>query len=373
MRILSNPPPIGFSNRINIDGFGVIRVKIGLMSGRILSILGLISLPLLLGGQQSQITGPVSGYVFDTSARALRPVLGIPGASLFGSPVDFGFPVASVAVAPRQDAAFVTAADGTLHLFRFQANAPADLNFNGLANAPERVVFSPSGTAAALYRAGSVQIVSGLPDSAGIAATLALPAAPDSLALSDDGTALLVASGNTIELYSGAADLGMVTSTAGPSLAAFAPSSHDAAIVDRAGAGIVLFRNLTGTVAPQPLAASDDTIRSASALAFSNDGQQLLLTTSGSQAVATFDLATGLRGAISCMCAPATLARMGDVFRLNDLAQDAVWLLDARPATAGVTFVPAVAGSDAPVGTRRPRRPEAPIHGVRPLDASRAE
>lgn len=343
------------------------------MSARILSILGFISVPLLLCGQQSQITGPVSGYVFDTSARALRPILGIPGASLFGSPVDFGFPVTSVAVAPRQDAAFVTAADGTLHLFRIQSNTPADLNFNGLANAPERVVYSPSGTAAALYGAGSLQIVSGLPDSPSIAAALTLSAAPDALALSDDATALLVASGSNIELYNGAADLGMLTSTAGPALVAFAPSARDAAIVDRTGAGIVVFRNLTGTVAPQPLAASDDTIQSASALAFSTDGQQLLLAASGSQAVTTFNLATGARSAIPCLCTPATIARIGDLFRLNELAQDPVWLLDARPATAGVTFVPALAGSDAPAGTRRPRRPEAPIRGVRPLDASRAE
>ena len=327
-------------------------------------------MPLLLCGQQSTISGPVSGYVFDSSARVLRPILGIPGASLLGSPVDFGFPVTSVVVAPRQDTALVTTSDGTLHLFGMQTGGPVDLNLNGLTQSPERVVFSPAGTSAALYAHGAVQIVSGLPDSPAIAASLTLPGVPDALALSDDGTALLVASGTNIELFGGAADLGMVTATAGPALLAFAPSGHDAVIVDRSGAGVVVFRNLTGTIASQSVAPADDTIQSASAVAFSTDGQQLLLAGTASPAVTTFDLSAGVRGSIPCSCTPATLARMGDLFRLNELAQDPLWLLDARPATAGVTFVPALstaATSDAPSATRLPRRPAAPIRGVKPL------
>ena len=82
------------------------------MSARILCIISLIAGPLLLCGQQSQITGPVSGYIFDSAARGLRPVLGMPGASLLGDPLDFGLPLTSVSVAPRQDAALVTATDG---------------------------------------------------------------------------------------------------------------------------------------------------------------------------------------------------------------------------------------------------------------------
>lgn len=331
------------------------------MRARIFCIFSLICVPVLLSGQQSQISGPVSGYVFDSAAHGLRPILGIPGASLLGDPVDFGLQVASVSIAPRQDTALVTAADGTLHLFRTQSGAPVDLNLNGLANSPDRVAFSPSGSAAALYAGGSIQIISGLPDSAALAATLSLPTAPDALALSDDGAVLLAASGNTVELFAGAADQGALATTAGPALIAFAPSGHDAAVVDRAGAGIVLFHNLGGAADSQNLAPVDDTIQSGSALAFSTDGAQLLL--ASGQSVATFDLAAGARGAIPCGCTPSTLARMGDLFRLTELSQEPLWLLDARPATAGVTFVPALANHAPPV-QRRPVRPERPIRRV---------
>ena len=94
-----------------------IAARIGVMSARIICAVFLICLPGLVAAQTSQISGPVTGYTFDAAARGLRPILGIPGASLLGDPLNFGFEVASVAVAPHQDAAFVTAGDQTFHLF----------------------------------------------------------------------------------------------------------------------------------------------------------------------------------------------------------------------------------------------------------------
>jgi hypothetical protein len=346
---------------------GRIRDKINLMSARIFGLIPLISLPVFLPGQQSQIAGPVSGYVFDSSARGLRPILGIPGASLLGNPLDFGFEVASVSVAPRQDAAFVTGADGSFHLFRIQSGTPSEMTLNGMTGTPERVIFSPAGSAAALYAAGSIQVVSGLPDSPALAARLDLHALgiPNSLALSDDGAAVLASSGTLVELFGGAADLGKIADTGGSALVAFAAGGHDAAVADRAGAGLVLFRRLTGAMASQNVAPADDTIQAASALAFSGDGKLLLVANPAGQAVTTFDLVAGGRSDIACTCTPSTLTRMGDLFRLNEVGHDPLWLLDARPETAGVTFVPADAA--APV-RRRPTPPvRAPRRGTEPL------
>lgn len=337
------------------------------MSRRIFCISSLFFLPAWAPAQQAQIAGPVSGYVFDGAAHGMRPILGIPGASLFGDPISFGFPVASASVAPRQDAAFVTAADGTFHLFRIQSGASTELTLNGVAATPERIVFSPSGTAAALYRAGSIQIVGGLPDSAAIAASLDVSGSgtPNALALSDDGGALLLASGSSIELFAGAADLGKVADTAGPALVAFAPGRRDAAVVDGAGAGIVLYRNLTAATEPQTIAPADDTTGSSSALAFSPDGQTLIVANASSQSVTLFDLAAGARNAISCSCAPSALVRMGDLFRLGDLVQQQpLWVLDARPETAGIKFVPAAADAAAKPA---PRRTEPSRRGLKPV------
>lgn len=335
------------------------------MSTRIFRILALISLPAcLLPGQDSQIAGPVSGYVFDRAARGLRPILGIPGASIIGNPVDFGLEVSAAYVAPRQDAAFVTAADGTFHLFRIGAGKATELILNGLTGAPDRVVFSPSGMAAALYAGGAVQIVNGLPDSPAIAGGLDATAAglPGSIALSDDGAILLLASGNSVELFGGSGDLGKLTDAASAALVAFAPGRHDAAVVDPTGAGVVLFRNLAAASDSQVVAAPDDTIQSASALAFSADGSRLLLANSASQSVTAFDLTAGGRSAIACSCSPSTLVRVGDLFRLNDLGSEPLWLLDAQPDAPRVLFVPAVSTEirRQPKGIGFPRRPVVP-------------
>ena len=189
----------------------------------------------------------VSGYVFDGARREVRPILGIPGASTIGEALDFGFAVAAAYVAPRQDAALVTAADGTVHLFQIQSGSAVELVLNGFATAPERVVFSPSGTAAALYHSGSIEILNGLTHSPIVTTGFELTTAgvPKSMALSDDGALLLLASGRSVELFASRANLGVLAGTAGPAAVTFAPGTHDAAVADPLGAGIVWFRDLT--------------------------------------------------------------------------------------------------------------------------------
>jgi hypothetical protein len=178
----------------------------------------------VLQAQQSRVEGPVSGYVFDSSAQGLRPILGVPGASLFGKPVDFGFAISSAYAAPRQDAALVVAADGSLHVFALDRGTAAEQTIQNLVSSPQRVLFSPSGTSAAIFAGGSIEVVTGLPNSPGVSGGVDLPAGtvPDSLAVSDDGSVLLVSANQAIHLYGSFADMGKLMDTAGPAMVAFA-------------------------------------------------------------------------------------------------------------------------------------------------------
>ena len=208
---------------------------------------------ILAGGlafaQQGHIAGPVSGYVFDRAGRTLRPVVGVPGASVIGGPIDLGFPASNVWVAPRLDSAVAVAADGSLHFLRIDSGAAAELSFNGATIAPQSVVFSPSGSAAALFARNRATIITGLPDApvtAGtidLAAELARPSRLPSLhtvssAVSDDGAYLLRASGGKVILYGTG---GEHRTLADGVEAAFAPGAHKAAIADPSGAGVVVF------------------------------------------------------------------------------------------------------------------------------------
>lgn len=343
------------------------------MTTRVWRLFALISLPATwLAGQNTQLAGPISGYVFDRSARGLRPILGIPGSSLLGGPVDFGIETLSADVSPSQDTAFVTATDRTFHVFRMKSGTATELSLNGLVGVPDRIVFSPSGSSAALYQRGAIQIVSGLQGSPTVSAGLDVSAIttagiPGPLALSDDGTALLLSSGSSVELFSAGADLGKLTGTAGPALVAFAPGRLDAAVLDARGAGMVLFHNLNGAVDSQLVAPPDDTMQFASALAFSPDGQRLYLANTPGQSVIAFDLAAGARSTVACSCSPSALTRVGNMFRLNELGSDPLWLLDSQPDAPRVLFVPAMAETEA---KRQPAVIEAPRRPLRPLKGS---
>src|SRR5947209_2943880 len=191
--------------------------------------------------QQGQIDGPISGYVFDKPARALKPVLGIPGASVLGNPVQFNFPIAAAYVAPHQDAAIVLGADRVVHVFKLNAGAASEVAVNGISLTPDSVAFSPSGTAAALNAGGRVQLVTGLPDSPAPAGTVdargsqegALSVRPhphrsmaaEVMAVSDDGTILLVASDGLVRSLPSSGGGSTVLESAGAALVAFAPGS----------------------------------------------------------------------------------------------------------------------------------------------------
>ena len=316
------------------------------MTFRFLRTLALIPLAAwLLDAQTAQVNGPVTGFVFDQAARALRPILGLPGASTFGDPVALGYDLAAAYVSPRQDAALAVGTDGTLHFLRIDGGAVAEKQVDSLATSPDHVVFSPSGKGAAISAGGSIELLKGLPDSPMVAGGIDLSSGTklNSLALSDDGAVLLVSTGNAVRLFGSLSDMGKLMDTAGPALLAFAAGGHDAAVVHAAGSGITLFHDLTGAGGSQVLAPVDDTISASSALAFSADGKSLLVASSQGQSVTAFDLTAGARNSIACSCSPKTLAAMGNLFRLNELGADPVWLLDAQASQPRVLFVPALA------------------------------
>jgi DNA-binding beta-propeller fold protein YncE len=283
----------------------------------------------------------VAGYVFDRSARALRPILGIPGAWLVGDPLDLGLDLASAYVSPRQDSAVVVGADGSLHLFSLKSGAVAGRTCDGLSAVPERVAFSPSGTAVALYSAGTAQVIAGLPDAPALAGALDVSGAPGWLAISDDGALLLFAASGSVQLLGMAGENRKLMDAGDGALAAFAAGSHDAAVADPGGAGVVLFRDVAGASTQSVLALPDDGIAAPVGLAFSPDGRKLYLASSAARSVTVLDLATGDRSAIACDCAPAALVPMGNLFRLNELGTGPLWLLDAGSKGLRIVFVPA--------------------------------
>ena len=309
--------------------------------------------------QQGQVAGPVAGYVFDGTAHTVRPVLGIPGASVLGSSVALGYNVTSATISPKADSVLATAADGSLHLVALSSGQPTEVPLNGASANPSRVVFSPSGTAVALIGAGRAQVFNGLPSSPTLAGTMDLgnagtsqvqaaamqrgaPASPASMALTDDGSWLLAVSNGSAQLI-GAGGSHTIGSAGRGSLVAFAPGTHDAAILN-ARQSLTLVRNADSAATQQALVEGAG-VTGATGVAFSADGKSLYLAGAG-QAVTVFDLAGGTQTPVTCNCTATGLTRMGNVFRLNELGSGPLWLLDPTGSAPRIVFVPASTASE---------------------------
>jgi hypothetical protein len=303
-----------------------------------------------LCGQPGLVGGPVAGFVFDGAVAALRPILGIPGASTLGAPLDAGFALSWVTVAPHQDSAIAIDSNGALHLLRLGP---------GIAEAPcgacpataDAAVFSPSGTAVALYAAGRVQILTGLPDAPAPGASFQLVAPsrgarnvappPPGMALSDDGAWLLVSARGSADLFAANGGPRQLLRTGAFPLVSFAAGSHDAAVADSGRGTLTVIRDVAGASAEQSLAAPEG-LRYARALAFSSDGARLFLANPAQRSVAVIDIASGALKTAACDCAPSGLTVMGKVVRLNETGAGPLWLLDADGAAEPrVLFVPA--------------------------------
>ena len=134
---------------------------------------------------QSLIGLPSLGWVFDSEAKAIRPVSGLAMSAMLGGKANVAL---SLAVgSPEGTFALGVAADGGKVLVVRGGNA-AELV--GASVGPSRIVMSARGNAAAIYLedGNKVQVFNGLPGAPRLARELTLDEAPVSLAV-DDATA----------------------------------------------------------------------------------------------------------------------------------------------------------------------------------------
>src|SRR6185295_16234000 len=143
-------------------------------------------------------SGPVLGYVFDSNARKLRPLSGILGNAITGTPVEPGFGISSVLTLDANQAIVSTDATPELLILNLGTNPISTAAISGIAANPTQAAASFQGTAAAFYYAGAqhVLIVTGLPRKPAVVHTIDLSRLGRPLthmAVSNDGTLLVYA------------------------------------------------------------------------------------------------------------------------------------------------------------------------------------
>ena len=318
---------------------------------RFLYSLILIFLPLLPAGAQgmASVAGPSLGFAYDASLGAIRPIRGIPGAAILDDPIDAGFAFAAAAISPRQDYALALSADdGQVRLIRFQNGGLTALFVNNAMVSPDRMIFSPSGRAAVLYQqsSGRLQVLAGLPEAptAQDAGTLVFTGSQAGIAVSDDGALVLLASGgqdsDPVWLLAPGGNLLQLPLPGSSVAVSFRRDSHDALALTRTG-DLYLARNVDTSLDLRQVHAGDEQTSSPVAVQFSSNGARAY-TANATGTLAAFDLATGAANMVSCQCGPTGLQPLnsGMLFRLNEISNLPLLLLDGSGAAPRVWFVP---------------------------------
>lgn len=326
-----------------------------------------------LAAQTSSVTGPVTGLVFDAHARAIRPMLGIPGASYLGDPLADAIDLASVSPDGRLA---VAATDAGLFLLRgLETGSPVWVRLAAAGN-PELIAWNRTSTAVATYSGGYLRLWTRLKETLEVSRALRsgrraslrerrvglrLPPMAKDLgdvsvlggrvtALAVDGSAAVLigiedaVSGGVYRLAS-EGDAVLLARAASPSSIVLANSGRDLFVTDRDrqevlevrnfrdGADVIMFAN-------ESLGVSDPV-----AAALSRDARTLLVASGSGRCLARYDLQSrALIDQMELDFEPSRLEPLGDgsVFLLNSRGgrNGVLRVLEEGPNPA-VFFVPA--------------------------------
>jgi hypothetical protein len=296
------------------------------------------------------VRGPILGFLRDPVHETIRPIFGVPGASLVGSPLPLGQTIRHATMSPRQDYALAALGENDgVSLLRLTSGALTILPMDGVYAGADVLTFSPGGTAAALYDHESRMFQSmvdlrSVPrrlfefNASGIRGTLT------AMAVADDGSfaALNFTEGDRAELW--------ILSSMGeswiapallPSAVAFRSGTHEVLIGDSAFGEVFLLSGSPPTVRLS-LASLGDGFDSISAVASSYDGKRVFVTSTTSQNILLIDVETRLSTTVQCDCKVSGLDRLNGlaVFRLSEPSDGPISMLDASSSEPRVVVMP---------------------------------
>jgi len=273
----------------------------------------------------AQVSAPQLGWIPDGSR--IRPVSGIPTAAAIGTAVLANQDFSRMAASPAGDYVLVSSAQtGTVSIYTPENGLIA---LPGAGVAPDSLVLSPRGSAAALWFSSihQVQLVTGLPDAPVIRQLDAsfLGSAPDALALSDDGSWLAGVWSSSVYAFGPSGETNRLPIENVATLAFF-QGTHDLAA---AGAtGLQMLTGVGGFAVVSTLLASADASLQPVAVAATSDNRSVVLA-DRSGALVSIDVGSGASTVADCGCRPEGLFGMGtSAFRLTGLQGGAFKLFD---------------------------------------------
>jgi hypothetical protein len=276
--------------------------------------------------------------VFDAAGGGMRALTGIPASATLGGALDSGPQLEQAAASAAGFAVAVESGSGTAVVI-----SPGERRaLSGLPGGASSIALSPRGTAAVVYFKDSriAYLITGLPDTPATGRQIVLDRQPAALAVSDDGAALLAVerigrAGAAVLLYRDSGSPAVLRSSPRIAGVDFLPGSADALIAED---NTVLVAS--EAFGPQVIAGAGDGIAGVMAAAASSDGARVIIAMRSGQ-VAIRDRGTNAQTMVSCACQPSGLARLRGtgVFRLNEIGNGPLWILDADSGAPRIVFV----------------------------------
>ena len=302
-----------------------------------------------------RVYGPVLGFVPDREA-GLAPLLGIPGAATVG-PVIGPLPaLRSVATsAGGRYALGVAGEDGHAVLLRNLGATPSAVPLENLPSAIDRIVLSPTGSAAAVYSrgAGAITVIRGLPNSPEIAWStprMTLPGPVAALAVNDRGDSALAAVGEggsmTVVLLQPGKDWRYLATAGAPVSLAFLVNRSDAVYADGAANQVFLVRNPGRTAELRLLAGEAQGVSHPVGVAATGDNRRVVIANSDPGGVLTVSLDGAKAVSLACRCSPSGLERLNGnaVFRVKETPGLPVHVFDGDSSMPRILVVPPRSG-----------------------------
>ena len=292
-----------------------------------------------LYGADSPLTGPVTGFVFDAQAHAIRPMLGIPGAAAVGQAAVNSLDAAGVA--PDGSAALAVRGGRLYWYSGLRSGVPEARAVNGAVAGVDRFAWSTDASAAVVYASNSHQAQVVRNAAAGPA--MDLSGLPGSLmALAYDGQRIIVGMKGGVFSDDGQGSLRQIAEAGRPS--AIALSGPDLYFADAEAHQIRRVQRY----ATRPVSdrfAQESTERMPVGLQLSSDGLRLLAAYAGSRELVVYDVASrSTLRSLALDCDPAGLERFGNasVFLLNGGNAGPLYVFHDRGGEdSAVYFVPA--------------------------------
>lgn len=275
----------------------------------------------VLGGAKGQsgssIEGPVLGYVFNSVHRTIHPIQGITGAAQVGPALVSEVSFATVAVSPTHTFALgVEAGSGSAYYVELTPAAAKATTLGSINDGADRIVISPSGTAAIFYDRANreAQVVSGLPGDRKVRGPVALDSVPgviSALAVNDAGDAILIGvseeEGGSVYLGGPSRDPRSLTNMGRVSSVAFLPDSNDAAVADYDRNEVILLTDVAGGGGSTVIGGERDGVMQPAVVAASADGASILVVSSQRGGITRLSTSGGLPNSLDCDCRPSNL------------------------------------------------------------------